>query len=375
VTPFITIEQASSSYPVFVGRDLLDHAGSLLHPRGRVFIITSEALRDRFGERIALSFPQATILEMDEGEANKTLDTASRIVTLLLECGAKRDSMAVVVGGGMIGDTAGFAASIFLRGIDLVHVPTTLLAQVDSSIGGKLAVNHAKGKNLIGSFFPPRAVISDTSVLDTLPPRERLSGMYEALKGGVIGDPSLFAMFEGAPASPPAGQAASRRLGSETLPDQPPGRWRSEAWIDEMVRKAIRVKAEIVSADEKEADLRRLLNYGHTIAHGIEAALHYEGLTHGEAVAWGMIGANAIAVRRGLLPHDEAARIERAILAHEPSPLPPLDREAVLAATEHDKKNTGEARVMVFPRRVGDCVVVSDVTAEEIAYGIDALLA
>jgi 3-dehydroquinate synthase len=219
------------------------------------------------------------------------------------------------------------------------------VAQVDSSIGSKLAVNHAKGKNLIGSFFPPRAVISDTSVLDTLPPKERLSGMYEALKGGVIGDESLFAMFE------------QRSID-----------------IDEMVRKAIRVKAEIVSADEKEADLRRLLNYGHTIAHGIEAALGYEGLTHGEAVAWGMIGANAIALRRGLLPREEAARIERVILAHEPSSLPSLDRADVLAATEHDKKNTGDARVMVFPRRVGECVVVNDVTVEEIAYGIDAVL-
>jgi 3-dehydroquinate synthase len=345
MTPFITIHQASATYPVFVGRDLLDHVGELAHPRGRVFVITSESLRDRFGERVALSFPNATILEMDEGEANKTLDTASRIVTLLIECGAKRDSTAVVVGGGMIGDTAGFAASIFLRGIDLVHVPTTLLAQVDSSIGGKLAVNHPKGKNLIGSFFPPRAVVSDTAVLDTLPPRERLSGMYEALKGGVIGDESLFAMFEG-----------------------------DDLDVDEMVRKAIRVKAEIVSADEKEADLRRLLNYGHTIAHGIEAALHYEGMTHGEAVAWGMIGANAIAVRRGLLPQDIASRIERAILKHEPSPLPPLDKSAVLAATEHDKKNTGDARVMVFPKRVGECVVVSDVTAEEVAYGVDAVL-
>ncbi|PYQ29942.1 MAG: 3-dehydroquinate synthase [Acidobacteria bacterium] len=355
MTPFITITQASAAYPVYVGRDLLDHVGELVRARGRVFLITSEALRDRFGERVALSFPNATILEMDEGEANKTLDTAAKIVTLLLECGAKRDSMAVVVGGGMIGDTAGFAASIFLRGIDLVHVPTTLLAQVDSSIGGKLAVNHPKGKNLIGSFFPPRAVVSDTAVLDTLPPRERLSGMYEALKGGVIGDESLFSMFE-----------------SDAI-DLPPERRPAEV-MDEMVRKAIRVKAEIVSADEKEADLRRLLNYGHTIAHGIEAALHYEGLTHGEAVAWGMIGANAIAVRRGLLPKDIASRIERAILKHEPSPLPPLDKNEVLAATEHDKKNTGDARVMVFPRRVGDCVVVSDVTAEEVAYGVDAVL-
>ena len=345
--PFLTIRQASASYPVFVGRDLLARVGQLVHARGRVFVITSDALRARFGEPVAQSFgDRAEILTMREGEANKTLENASDVVTQLLDRGARRDAMAVVVGGGMIGDTAGFAASIFLRGIDLVHVPTTLLAQVDSSIGGKLAVNHPKGKNLIGSFFPPRAVVSDTGILDTLPPHERLSGMYEALKGGIIGDPSLFEMFE-----------------------------RPQLELDEMVRKAIRVKAEIVSADEKEADLRRLLNYGHTIAHGIEAALQYEGITHGEAVAWGMIGANAIAVRRRLLPAVEAARIERAILAHHPAVPPPLDAREVLAATEHDKKNTGTARVMVFPRRVGECVVVADVTEEEIAYGIDAVMA
>ena len=341
MTPFLTIRQASATYTVYVGRDLLPRVGELVQPRGKVFVITSAALHRRFGNIIEGS----ELVLIEEGEAHKTLDTANDVVTQLLERGAKRDSMAVVVGGGMIGDTAGFAASIFLRGIDLVHVPTTLLAQVDSSIGGKLAVNHPKGKNLIGSFFPPRAVISDTSLLDTLPPRERLSGMYEALKGGIIADRSLFEMFE-----------------------------QAQFDVDEMVRKAIRVKAEIVSADEKEADLRRLLNYGHTIAHGIEAALHYEGITHGEAVAWGMIGANAIAVRRGLLSSEEAARIERAILSYKPAVPPPLDREDVLAATEHDKKNTGTARVMVFPRRVGECVVVSDVSEEEIAYGIDAVL-
>ncbi|MEA2489462.1 MAG: 3-dehydroquinate synthase, partial [Acidobacteriota bacterium] len=248
-------------------------------------------------------------------------------------------------GGGVVGDVGGFAAATYLRGIRLVQIPTTLLAQVDSSLGGKLAVNHEKGKNLIGSFYPPRAVIADLDVLETLPPRERLSGLYEALKGGVIADPSLFALFE------------------ESSQD-----------TDEIVRKAIRVKAEIVSADEREADLRRLLNYGHTIAHGIEAALHYEGLTHGEAVAWGMIGANAIAVRRGILAPEEAGRIERTILALGPSPLPSLDRAAILAATEHDKKNTGSARVMVFPRRVGECVVLSDITEQEIAFGIDAAI-
>lgn len=341
MTPFLSIHDT----PVFVGRGLLDRTGALVRPRGRVFVITSHALRARFGERVAASFQDAEILTIEEGEANKTLDTAGDVVTQLLERGARRDSMAVVVGGGMIGDTAGFAASIFLRGIDLVHVPTTLLAQVDSSIGGKLAVNHPKGKNLIGSFYPPRAIVSDLDVLETLPPRERLSGLYEALKGGVIADPSLFALFE-----------------SEALD------------VEEIVRKAIKVKADIVTADEHEADLRRLLNYGHTIAHGIEAALHYQGITHGEAVAWGMIGANAIAVERGLLPRDESERIERAILKYGPSPLPRLDPEAVFAATEHDKKNTGTSRVMVFPRRVGDCVVVSDVAAEELRSGIKAIL-
>ncbi|HEX8408775.1 MAG TPA: 3-dehydroquinate synthase family protein, partial [Thermoanaerobaculia bacterium] len=254
MTPFLTIHDT----PVYVGRDLLDRVASLVHPRGRVFVITSDALRARFGERVAASFADAEVITIAEGEANKTLDTANDVITQLLERGAKRDSMAVVVGGGMIGDTAGFAASIFLRGIDLVHVPTTLLAHVDSSIGGKLAVNHPKGKNLIGSFYPPRAIVTDLSTLDTLPPRERLSGLYEALKGGVIADPALFELFE-----------------------------RGDLDHDEVVRRAIRVKAEIVTADEREADLRRLLNYGHTIAHGIEAALHYEGITHGEAVAWG----------------------------------------------------------------------------------------
>ena len=347
MTPFLTIRQSSAAYPVFVGRNLISQVGALVEAKGRVFVITSTALRSRFGEAVAESFsPRAEILTIEEGESHKTVHTANEVITQLLDRGAKRDSTAVVAGGGMIGDTAGFAASIFLRGIALVHVPTTLLAQVDSSIGGKLAVNHPKGKNLIGSFYPPRAVVSDTAVLDTLPARERLSGMYEALKGGIIGDPELFAMFE-----------------------QP------SFDMDDMVGRAIRVKADIVSADEREQDLRRLLNYGHTIAHGIEAALRYEGITHGEAVAWGMIGANAIAVRRGLLERSTSQRIERAIRAYDPTAPPALDPRAVLEATEHDKKNTGTSRVMVFPRSVGECVVISDVTEEEIAYGIEAALA
>ncbi|MGZ4811087.1 MAG: 3-dehydroquinate synthase [Thermoanaerobaculia bacterium] len=342
--PFLIVRQ-ESAYPVYVGSGLLSHTGSLVKPRGRVFVVTSTTLLARFGDAVTRSFtPPAEVIAIEEGEARKTLETANEIVTQLLDRGAKRDSMAVVVGGGMLGDTAGFAASIFLRGIDLVHVPTTLLAQVDSSIGGKVAVNHARGKNLIGSFHPPRAVIADTAVLASLPHREMLSGLFEALKGGVIGDPELFALLE-----------------------------RREIEFDEIVRRAIAVKAKIVSADEKESDVRRLLNYGHTIAHGIEAAMRYEGMTHGEAVAWGMIAANAIAVRRGILPRDVAARIDQSVRAYEPAPLPPLDRGGIFAATEHDKKNTGSSRVMVFPRRIGECVVES-VSDDDVRYGIDAIV-
>src|SRR5437660_2147242 len=284
--PFLTIRQSSATYPVYVGRNLLDEIRSLIQSRGRIFVITSTVLRDRFGEKIATTL-DADVIAIEEGEAHKTIETANDVVTQLLQRGAKRDSMAVVVGGGMVGDTAGFAASIFLRGIDLVHVPTTLLAQVDSSLGGKLAVNHAKGKNLIGSFYPPRAVISDLATLDSLPRREVLSGLFETLKGGLIGDASLFELLE----SPPGFD------------------------VEQVVRKAIRVKAEIVSADEKEADLRRLLNYGHTLAHGIEAALHYEKLTHGEAVAWGIIAANAIGVKRRVTSEKVRKRIDDAVRA------------------------------------------------------------
>ena len=353
MTPFLTIRQSSASYPVYVGRDLLGRVGELLPMKGKTFVVTSAALRSRFGEPVAASFsPAATILIMEEGESQKTLSTAQDIVTKLLDGGARRDSTMVVVGGGMIGDTAGFAASIFLRGIGLVHVPTTLLAQVDSSLGGKLAVNHQRGKNLIGSFFPPQAVVSDTSVLDELPPRELLSGVFEALKGGVIGDPSLFDLF-----------AQQRDAVLARRPDV----------LEELVRKAIEIKAKIVSADEKEADLRRLLNYGHTIGHGLETALQYRHLTHGEAVAWGMIAANAIAVRRGILSDVERQRIDDVIRAWNPGTIPLLDPREVLAAAEHDKKNTGNSRVMIFPKRIGECVVASDVSEEEIAYGIEAL--
>jgi 3-dehydroquinate synthase len=351
--PFITIKQASASYPVYVGGGLLDGVGAHVNARGRVFLITSASLRARFGDRVAASFqPRAEVIVVEEGEAAKTLRNAEGIVTALLDRGAKRDSMVVVVGGGMLGDTAGFAASIFLRGIDLVQVPTTLLAQVDSSIGGKVAVNHPQGKNLLGTFHPPRAVFADTAVLRTLPANELRSGLFEAMKAGVIADATLFELFE--------------RHRDEVLA-------LDAVLLEEIVQRAIRVKAEIVTADEREAGLRRLLNYGHTIGHGIEAAMQYSGVSHGEAVAWGMLGANAVGVLRGVLDEATRKRIDATILGYSPSRLPRLDAAAILAATEHDKKNTGGGRIMVLPRRVGACEM-SEVSADDVRYGIETAL-
>ena len=350
--PFLTVHQASASYPVWVGRDLLDGMGELVRPRGAVFVVTGRSMPRRYAEAVAASFGGAPLIEIADGEANKSLDTASTIVSALLERGAKRDSLLAAVGGGMVGDTAGFAAAIFMRGIDVVQVPTTLLAQVDSAIGAKVAVNHPAGKNLIGAFHAPCAVVADTAALDTLPRRELLGGMFEALKGGVVGDAELFTLFE------------SRLQALLALEPEP---------TDEMVRRKIAVKARIVSQDERESGLRRLLNYGHTLGHAIEAATAYERLTHGEAVGWGMLAANAIAVRRGLLAPHEAARIDAAIRRLEPPALPSLERPALLAAAGHDKKNRGDARVMVLPRRIGDCVIVDDVTEGELRYGIDAI--
>jgi 3-dehydroquinate synthase len=359
MTPYRTIAQQSASYPVFIARGAIDGVGGIVSSaagaRKRPFVITSANLLEPFGRPVAASFdPPARIVLIEEGERRKTLETAAAAVTALLEAGAQRDSVAVVVGGGMIGDTAGFAASIFLRGIDLVHVPTTLLAQVDSSIGGKVAVNHPAGKNLVGSFHAPRAVVADIDALATLPERELLSGVFEALKSGIIGDPALFELTE-----------QRRAAILERLPEV----------LEEVVRRSVDVKGEIVSADEREGDVRRLLNYGHTIGHGIEAATHYEGMTHGEAVGWGMIAANAIAVRRGMLPGHVARRIDDSIAAFRPTPPPSLDREAVLRAMAHDKKFSGGRRVMILPRAIGLCEVVDDIESAELEYGIDAVTA
>ncbi|HEY0593071.1 MAG TPA: 3-dehydroquinate synthase [Thermoanaerobaculia bacterium] len=345
----IVVASSRGPYRVVVREDAADDLGAVVdefNREGTRFAVVSRRVLELHRERIERALPGATVLPVDDGEGVKSFAAVEALLDSLIASGARRDSTVIAVGGGSVGDAAGFAASILYRGVDLVHVPTTLLAQVDSSVGGKVAVNHRRGKNLVGSFWPPRAVVSDIAFLKTLPEEELRSGTFEALKAGVIGDEALFELTR-APFHVASG---------------------------EIVRRAIAVKAAIVSEDEREGDRRRLLNYGHTIGHAIEAALGYGRLTHGDAIAWGMIGANALGAKRGLLDPAERARIDDAVRNLAPKPPREIGPEAVLKAAGLDKKFTDRARVMILARRVGECAIV-EVSDEELRYAVEAALA
>lgn len=354
--PFRTVNQQSGSYPIWLGRGILDQLHEVarhLQPAGNVILLLAGGIADSWGERIrdGLGRNVPTVVFSDS-EEHKTLATAGEIVDAMLEAGVRRDWLAIVAGGGSAGDVGGFASSIFMRGIRYVHVPTTLLAQVDSSIGGKLAVNRRSGKNLVGTFAAPSGIVADLDTLQTLPQRELRSGLYEALKGGILGDRVLFELME---------------REREKVLDR-------GAVLEEVVSRAIDVKVSVVSEDEREGDRRRLLNYGHTIGHGFETATGYSVLTHGDAVAWGMIAANAIAAERKLIAVELQDRLNSCILAYGPDPLPDMPLDEILGAIRHDKKFKQDRQVMVLPVELGSCEVFEDITADEIETGIAGAL-
>jgi len=263
-----------------------------------------------------------------------------------------RDGLVVAVGGGVIGDIAGFAAATYMRGVDWVGVPTTLLAMVDSSVGGKVGINHPRAKNMIGAFHQPRAVIVDPAFLGTLPARQRQTGAYEVLKCGIIGDRGLFDALRQAPASLEG--------------------WDAEK-LDEAIAAACRLKANVVGKDEREGDLRRVLNLGHTLGHAFEAVTEYRRFTHGEAVGWGLIAAAALARRRGLLSAPDFEEIASAVDGLGPRPRLGLAPERVLDAVARDKK-AREGRVpFVLPTAIGAVTIVPDVTTGEILAVLDEL--
>jgi 3-dehydroquinate synthase len=277
-----------------------------------------------------------------EGENSKSLSMAAQIYSQLIRAGADRDSVIVAFGGGVIGDLAGFVAATYLRGVRLVHIPTTLLAQIDSSIGGKVGVNHPLGKNLIGAFHQPSLVMADTRLLQTLPPREWRSGIFEALKYGVIGKPELFSFLE----------SRAHQLGRPEI-----------TACTQIVKWCTAIKARIVSRDERESRLRMVLNLGHTVGHALESVTGYAKLTHGEAVGWGMLFAVQYAEGQGILKASSAIRIKRLIALLGLPPLPSLRANQVLAAMQQDKKRSGQSLRLVLPVRIGkvDIVEVCDV--------------
>ena len=281
-----------------------------------------------------------------DGERFKTLATVGRVYEALIQRPADRSAIVIAVGGGVIGDLVGFAAATYLRGVRLVHVPTTLLAQVDSAIGGKVGVNHALGKNLIGAFHPPRLVVADTDLLATLPRREFRAGLYEVIKYGVISSPSLLDRV-----------ASSLNALFEREPEA----------LAAVVADSCRIKADVVSVDERESGGRRVLNFGHTVGHALEAVTKYRRFRHGEAVAYGMLAALSLGVQRKITPKDTSSRVSELIA--KLGPLPPvadLSVKEIMAAISRDKKIVAGTLHFIAAMELGRTTELKDVTEQQL---------
>jgi 3-dehydroquinate synthase len=363
-TTKIAVTTASARYEVEIGAGLLAGigaradallAGGLTAGRQRAFVATSPEIWKLWGDVLQSGFPAPLeMLSVPAGEQHKRMATVERLLEELAAAGADRDSVLIAFGGGVIGDMTGFLAATYMRGIRYVQVPTTALAQIDSSIGGKTGVNLAAGKNLAGAFYHPLAVYADIDVLKTLPAAELRAGLQEAVKAGIIRDRALFDFMESQSAAVLAGDAAA---------------------LTRVIADSVRMKADVVSADEREGGLRMILNLGHTLGHAIEAATGYQQLLHGEAVAWGMLAAVAIAKRRGLVTVAEHDRVEHVVKLYGPLKRFQADPAQLVALTAKDKKNRSGDRSFVLPRGIGDAVVVKDVTVEELAMTAERMMA
>jgi 3-dehydroquinate synthase len=334
----IRVRSASGTYEVLCGRGVATQSArevARLGHEGAVFLVSSPRVWRHWGERLEKTFKRvrrATIL-FDDREAAKNLATVERTCRSLVRAGADRRALLVAVGGGVVGDVAGFVAASYTRGIGLVHIPTTLVAQVDSAIGGKTGVNLPEGKNLVGAFYPAKLVIADPDLLRTLPLREFRSGIYEVIKYGVIGDARLFRFLE---------QKMEKLLR------------RDPAALDFVIERCVAQKARVVSSDERESGLREILNFGHTFAHALESVTRYRKYLHGEAVAWGMLAASNLAVASNLFPAQDAGRLTNLIARVGPLPAwPGVSPARLIAAMQADKKTRAGRLRFVLPERIG----------------------
>jgi 3-dehydroquinate synthase len=352
----IDVRTHDRTSPIVYGEGVVDRLAALLddHQIGATrFVVSSPVIWRFHGAQIQKALDGAEPILIADGERYKNLQSVSRIYDALIRAGADRGSALIAVGGGVIGDTAGFAAATYLRGISLVHVPTTLLAQVDSSIGGKVGVNLPAGKNLIGAFHQPALVAIDPLMLQTLPRREFRSGLYEVVKYGVIASRDLFDRVAG----------NTKAIFA-----------RDPAVLGPAIVESARIKAQVVSEDERESGLRRILNFGHTIGHALEAITKYRRFRHGEAIAYGMLAAADLAVARGALAEREREAIARLIALL--GPLPPigdLPIGDVLEAVRRDKKVVHGKLHFVIAIEIGATMTVDDVTEEELREVLERL--
>lgn len=350
----IPVPLGDRSYSIKIEPGLLDHLGAeirrALPQAPRTIVVTDRHVGRLYGPRVERALKRAGYpvdrVSIPGGERCKTLPVASTTIDRLVALGADRHTLLVALGGGVVGDLTGFVASIYMRGIPFIQVPTTMLAQVDASVGGKVAVDHPKAKNMIGSFHQPRAVFTDPLALRTLPEREYKNGLAEVVKSGMIGNPDLFAWLE--------------RSAEEILA-------REEAAVLHCISAAAGLKAAVCSRDEREAGERVILNYGHTVGHAIETATGYDRFRHGEAVSIGMDVEARLAERLKLCPPGIAER-QRRVLSSLGLPIrcPRAVHRQVMEAMKHDKKARAGRMRFVLPVRIGEVKVVPDVSAEEV---------
>lgn len=354
----LTVETATATYPVIVGpgvrRNLPDHL-QRLGLKGTLWLISDSEVFPHYGGELEATLGNAGYLVRTHiapsGEPSKSYEHLWQVYTWMISGRVERGDSVLALGGGVVGDFAGFAAASILRGIAVVQLPTTLLAMVDASIGGKTGINHPLGKNLIGAFHQPRLVLADTLALCTLPPRELRAGWAEVIKHGVIRDESLFALLEAHAAD--FGEPAHIQAPDSPLHHQ----------LGAAIRQAAAVKVAVVGNDEREQGLRMILNYGHTLGHAIEAATDYQQFLHGEAVAIGMHAAARIAAYMELCSAEVVDRQQRLLEAYGlPTRFPDdLDRERILALTLYDKKVRNKRIHWILPTSIGAVVVRDDV--------------
>jgi 3-dehydroquinate synthase len=367
-TDRLSVDLGKRSYDILIGRGLIADAGKLMLPllkQKRVVAVTDDNVAPHHLEALERSVRAAGIaidsIVLEAGEQTKSFAGLEGLLTRLLELGIERRTTLVALGGGVIGDLTGFAAAVALRGIDFVQIPTTLLAQVDSSVGGKTGIDTPQGKNLVGAFHQPRLVLADTATLDTLPRRQMLAGYAEVAKYGLINDPAFFAWLEG--------------NGVDVIE-------RADGPLRHAVLESCKNKARVVAADEREQDARALLNLGHTFGHALEAECGYsDELLHGEAVAIGMVMAFDLSARLGLCPLEDAARVQRHLasvgLPTSPSWIDGRDWQAerLIRHMSRDKKVQDGRIAFVLAKGIGKAFFPAHAELEEISALLETAIA